>query len=387
MEMKIVLSILLTTTTLIGLKAQSFEDENLIHLYQPTSEVQFNYCLVREKDSLSIYYTLKTAISESLQLAWEARGSYAEKTGKQLSVDSIQLSANGTISGQYKVGLQADPWLLVLNIRQSTTGRSWPYPMLIEKNYPVNGFIEKNNEKILEPYLKPNTSYRFEFPGESSDLFFSYYARDFSSPFPPFSINTGTVDPVLIPDSTFTLENRSEMSFDKEGLYLVQTDTISVQGISFRVESQSFPKYTTIQDLIGPLVYISTQDEFKALQGAQGDKLKFDQIILGITKDKDRARRFMKSYFSQVEMANRLFTSYKEGWKTDQGMIYILFGLPDEIRQTDQNQLWYYKNSRTKFSFVKRGSIYDPHYYSLFRDEQYSELWYNTVDLWRKGRF
>ncbi|HCM77656.1 MAG TPA: GWxTD domain-containing protein, partial [Cytophagales bacterium] len=123
------------------------------------------------------------------------------------------------------------------------------------------------------------------------------------------------------------------------------------------------------------------------LQQANGDKVALDQVIMGITRDKDRAKRFMKSYYSRVELANKFFTSYKEGWKSDRGMIYIIFGLPDEIRKTSQNEIWYYKDSRTKFVFIKKGSVYDPDYYTLMRDDRFTQLWYNTIDLWRKSRF
>jgi hypothetical protein len=32
-----------------------------------------------------------------------------------------------------------------------------------------------------------------------------------------------------------------------------------------------------------------------------------------------------------VRQANRLFTNYKEGWKTDTGMYYILYGRPSSV--------------------------------------------------------
>jgi GWxTD domain-containing protein len=134
-------------------------------------------------------------------------------------------------------------------------------------------------------------------------------------------------------------------------------------------------------------VFVSTQDEFIQLQQSNGDKVVFDKTIIGITRDRDRAKRFMKSYYTRVELANQYFTSYKEGWKTDQGMTFIIFGLPDEIRKTSQNEIWYYKDSRTKFVFIKKGSIYSPNYYTLMRDDRFTQLWYNTIDLWRKSRF
>ena len=36
----------------------------------------------------------------------------------------------------------------------------------------------------------------------------------------------------------------------------------------------------------------------------------------------------------EIEEANKQFSNYKEGWKTDMGMMYILFGPPWYIEST-----------------------------------------------------
>ena len=95
----------------------------------------------------------------------------------------------------------------------------------------------------------------------------------------------------------------------------------------------------------------------------------------------------MKSYFRRVELANLYFSSFKEGWKTDRGMIYLIFGLPDEVSLNDSNETWHYNNTRARFTFVKSGSVYDPENYVLLRDKRFMEPWFSTVDLWRKSRF
>ena len=110
-------------------------------------------------------------------------------------------------------------------------------------------------------------------------------------------------------------------------------------------------------------------------------------MILDITNDKDRAKNFMRNYFKRVEYANSFFTSFKEGWKTDRGMIFIVFGAPDEVQVTGQQEIWNYKNPRQQFTFNKAGSVYSPEHYVLVRDKNYTENWYLTIDLWRKSRF
>lgn len=371
-------------------RAQPIANENLNHLYDPTDEIDFEWAMVKQNGQMTINYSLtatKGSSPEMYLMQWDERDSYSQRAGKELRSDSVLLSTGTKKVGEFAVAVKNDPWMLLLKITKVTTSKIWSYPFLIEKNYPVNGFLKDGDQKVLVPYLDIKKEYTIQGPPTTSHLFIFRYSQNFNPPFPPFSKNTADSDPLLLPDSTFTLTNGQKISFSKEGLYLVQSDTTSAEGFSFRVNTPSYPRYTRIQDLIDPLVFISTKDEFTQLEQSNGDKVAFDKIIIGITRDRDRAKRFMKSYYTRVELANKYFSSYKEGWKTDQGMIFIIFGLPDEIRKTSQNEIWYYKDSRTKFVFIKKGSIYAPNYYTLMRDDRFTQLWYNNIDLWRKSRF
>ena len=131
------------------------------------------------------------------------------------------------------------------------------------------------------------------------------------------------------------------------------------------------------------------QLEFDKVKAAKGDKKAFDRVILNITGNTERARNFMRNYFKRVEWANQFFTSYKEGWKTDRGMIFIIFGVPDEVYRFADREVWRYKNEEFKanFTFVKSSTIFDPDNYVLVRDKGVRETWYSVIDLWRNARF
>ena len=187
-------------------------------------------------------------------------------------------------------------------------------------------------------------------------------------------------------DSTFQFRNNQTLSFLKEGLYLIQSDTTSAEGVAFRIVNSSYPKITRVNDLAGPVVYITTQDEFNTLVRSPGDKSTFDRLILSITGNSDRARRFIRNYFQNIESANHLFTSFKEGWKTDRGLIYTVFGPPDTVTFGNNIESWHYNASNAQYTFVKAGSVFDPNNYVLIRDSKYADTWYSTIDQWRKGR-
>lgn len=387
MKFRITLCILLIS---LLAEAQSLTNENLAHYYDPTDEIDFEWILVKQSGKITVSYaiTSKSDVpsTDMFLMTWERRDAYSQQQGKLINTDSLLLQNDTTIRGELVVDLQDNPWILLLIITKVTNSATWMYPFQIEKNYPVNGFVREDDQKVLRPYLRSDKNYIIEGPPDASKLFIYGYNKEFVSAFPPFTKAAGA-DPILIPDTTFTISNGASLSFPKEGLYLVQSDTTSAEGFSFRVNTASFPKYTRVQDLVEPLVFICTKEEFNKLLESDGDKVSFDKTVMGITRDKDRARRFMRSYYARVELANQYFSTYKEGWKTDQGMIFIIFGLPDEIRKTSQNEIWYYKNSRTKFVFIKKGSVYDPDYYTLLRDDNFSQIWYNTIDQWRKSRF
>jgi GWxTD domain-containing protein len=252
--------------------------------------------------------------------------------------------------------------------------------------YPTSGWLEDENGWITDHFA--TFKKRYTLRNQSGKIIYvSFYNREFSAPLPPFSEKAIPTDQFLFHDSTFKIAPGGSFIPKRIGLYLFQQDTVTADGFALRVLDESYPKLAKIDDLIWPLLFITTPDEFKQLVGAKGDKPKFDKVILDITRDKDRARNFMRSYFQRVELANRYFSSFKEGWKTDRGMIYTVFGVPDEVSKNQGNEVWYYRGTNSRFTFVKAGSIYDADNYVLLRDKRFMEAWYSTIDLWRKSRF
>lgn len=66
----------------------------------------------------------------------------------------------------------------------------------------------------------------------------------------------------------------------------------------------------------------------------------------------------MEEYFARVEYANKHFTHYYEGWKTDMGMVYIIFGPPSNIERHPFDmdarpyEIWTYYDKNREFVFV-----------------------------------
>jgi GWxTD domain-containing protein len=68
----------------------------------------------------------------------------------------------------------------------------------------------------------------------------------------------------------------------------------------------------------------------------------------------------MDEYYNRVAYANHTFTGFREGWKSDMGMIFIIFGPPSDIERhpfdtgSKPYEIWYYYTINRNFTFQDR---------------------------------
>lgn len=368
---------------------QAVTSLNFSHWYNPKNEVDLKLHLARGEKTVIIHYQLKTSSypETAYSITWESRASFNHREGASLTNKDSVLTNGGTLrNGILTFDLPVKPWLLLAKVTHNESQRSWYYYKLIESIYPVRGWIESTSGVLHENFLTKGKSYIAK-NVDGKTLFVSYYKTAFPQPLPPFSEQAGGSERFLFHDSLFQLPSGATFTPKQYGLYLFQQDTSAQDGFSMRIVNDTYPKFNKIEDLTGPLIFVTTPDEYKQLLKVNGDKPAFDKVVLDITRDKDRARNFMRSYFQRIEQANRYFSAYKEGWKTDRGMIYTIFGVPDELGKNQGNEVWSYKSYNVRFTFVKSGSVYDAENFILLRDKRFNEPWFSTVDLWRKSRF
>ena len=129
--------------------------------------------------------------------------------------------------------------------------------------------------------------------------------------------------------------------------------------------------------------------ESRELVTSEEKKRAFDEFWIGMTNSAGKAKSIIREYYQQVEEANHLFTGYKEGWKTDMGMIYIILGPPDIIYNNGFIEEWYYDKREQlpgiNFSFTRIKNLFSRDHYVLLRKEQYKNYWFQAIDAWRKG--
>ena len=371
--------------------AQPLRDINYEYVYNPDAPVSFQLGTVRNGTSFTVIYNLQVKDTAGLMsqysIEWQGRSLIGDKeeTAVTLSDQMTWRDASG-LRGQGTVtGINA-PNYLVAKVVNTTARRAWLFYTRLQQNYPVNNFLVKGEAPLTQPFL--HTKEPVMLGSGEGEWIVSHYNDNFPAAAPAFSEAQARVSRVMTVDSVFRLYPRQETTFPIRGLYLIQKDTNAVEGVAFRVE-EDYPQYSKVASLAGPIVYITTKQEYDRLEATQGNKKAFDRIVLGIVLDTDRARELMRSYFRRVELANRYFTSYKEGWKTDRGMIYIIFGVPEEVYKFDEREVWRYKNDRfdISFTFSRSSSLFDPDNYVLLREKKYEDTWYEAIDLWRNARF
>ena len=262
-----------------------------------------------------------------------------------------------------------------------------------EQNFPLTDLLLMRPDEelpIFRDYLPTDAPFRLtSYYGSDSTAYLYYYRHDFEPNPPPMSSGGAEVQPGLTIDSLFAAPLNEVLRFDDPGLYFVQLDTSSLYGISFRIEDQYYPRLARVETIVPTLRYISTSDEMKKLENAEEPKRSLDDYWIKLARSQERAKGIIRDYFRQVTQANRLFTSYKEGWKTGQGMVYTLYGPPDAVYRDVDKETWIYNEDRNlvdlSFTFAKVKNIFTHQYYNLVRDDNYKRFWYRNVDLWRKG--
>lgn len=161
----------------------------------------------------------------------------------------------------------------------------------------------------------------------------------------------------------------SELS---QGKYLLDVEVRS--GLrSVEIKKPFFIRWAnmpaTISDIelaIKQLKYIADKKEFDELKNADSDEKlpEFEQFWKNHdpTPGTD-ANEGMDEFYRRVQYTNQNFSVFRDGWKTDMGMIYIIFGPPNDIErhpfdlESKPHEIWYYLDINKEFVFMDQSGF------------------------------
>ena len=254
---------------------------------------------------------------------------------------------------------------------------------------PNFGYYFANEVPFDQNYLTEGQSLLFK-TSKGPSLFSFFYPSPFAVPFPPMETRLAEV-----PKEVF-VENRGDFlanipkTLTDEGYYFFQSDSTSQTGILLRTVHDAFPKVKDWSEMVDMVTYISTKKEHETLLLAQDKKKALDAYWYNLTRNEEAAKDLIRNYFKMVEFANILFTDFKEGWKTDRGMVYIVMGPPQEVNFFEDREVWSYAGiddtSKIRFTFTRVKTILSPHFYTLNRSRAYQPIWFKNISQWRSGR-
>lgn len=224
-------------------------------------------------------------------------------------------------------------------------------------------------------------------------LYANYYQRDFPIAPPPFaSINNTPFQykPDVALQYVFDEDGKHTFDMHNKGFVHFLVDSTQKSGFTFYRYNSNFPLIRDAFGMAEPLKFICTKLEYENLMNSENPKLALDEFWLNRAGTKERAREIIKMYYNRVQDANDMFTSYIEGWKTDRGMISLIFGLPKTVRKDFTQEVWIYGEESNamslQFIFSKVSNPFSVDDFKLQRSLNYKSKWYSAVDAWRSGR-
>lgn len=142
-----------------------------------------------------------------------------------------------------------------------------------------------------------------------------------------------------------------------------QKNSTKSRSLGFRFRNSFMPDSITNIDLaLSQMNYILTSDERKELKKLkQSDKENFFKKAWARRDPKPdtKVNELMDEYYGRVSFTEENFSrGTSGGWRSDMGMIFILFGKPDDIQRYTSMQsnysyeTWYYFSIGQEFAFV-----------------------------------
>ncbi|GIV27651.1 MAG: hypothetical protein KatS3mg027_1465 [Bacteroidia bacterium] len=269
--------------------------------------------------------------------------------------------------------------------------------LLVTTEYSRNNFLTTIQDKMLfKPYVYEQNEVKIYHRKKLPFLYVDVFRYNHRPAPPPFS----NIVPSLqyLPDSSFTIQLQQEgyysLTVQSNCFYHIRANQNTLDGFTLFSIDSVFPNIKDSREMLYTSRYIMNKNEFERCANLSNlDEIKkcVDNFWIQIGGSKERAKEMIKNYYQRVIDANRLFTSYHYGWQSDRGMIYIVFGKPEDIQKNFQTEKWYYSLNGQKnalvFTFHKnKNNPFTNSDYILERSDYYKDIWYLTVDKIRQGR-
>lgn len=381
------------------------DDPNLVHpeylVYHHSdneSELHFRF-----KNSEVLYAkSLEDSIFISkLTLSYRLYSNYSQQiiadSGKVKLVDFIKSPGEYYLYGKFKIkAVQGNDYVLLLELHDDNRDLANRNLISVEKSNKLNreNFLvtDKKGNPIFNNVIRSGKDYTITTRADFELLQCRYYNREAPLPPPPFSVEQQKAQSYNADSSywiTFT-DHKFTFRTTKTGLYHLVADTTSREGLTLINFGDDYPYVKSIDEMIKSVRFITSRNEYRNLENASERKQAFERFWLSISSNPERAKLSIKAYYGRVQNANKYFTTHVPGWKTDRGLIYIVYGPPNVIYKNKESESWIYGEEDNmlsiNFVFYKVKNPFTENDYVLSRSPILKNSWYRAVDTWRQGR-
>lgn len=415
---KIILLLSVCSLIFTGTTAQNkLSKTDIASLYSESNFTEFSAIAYHSSDSITttyinislndLYYRSHKTENKKLakfKISYQLFESYISKilmdSASYIYFDSLNfgIETEMIINFDIKAKFPADYILqiTVTDLYQNESNTASQFIIIHKSNrYSRQNFFITDSEgyPIFNQNISKNQYFKLHYNQlDKSEITIRYYNRSFPLAKPPFSTEK-VVTYTFEPDSFYTINlnnGHSELlELQYHGLYHIQADIMQKEGLTLFHFDEGFPYVNTPVQAILPLRYLTIQKEYDKLLSYKNQKVAVDSFWLERSSyQEERARNMISRYYSRIEKANKLFSSYQEGWKTDRGLIYVIYGPPTEVYRNKEEERWIYGASGNpmsiNFYFQKIENPFTDNAYSLNKSPLYKNSWYVAIENWRR---
>lgn len=305
----------------------------------------------------------------------------------------MELAVNFEIPAQYPGN-----YILKITLRdlaQPENKTSKYVPVYKENKFSGQNFLltDEADFPLFGGYILQDSYFKLRYPDTSKQqLIIRYYKRTFPIAKPPFAMEKN-VTYSFEPDSFYSVALQQGITplleLPYHGIYYIQTNLGDPSGLTLYRFDEGFPEVNVPSQALAPLRYLTTEREFDQLLSYNDYKTAIDSFWLErASYSPERAKNMIRKFYKRVVDANLFFTSFLEGWKTDRGILYIIYGPPSEVYRKDDTEEWVYGERGNpmsiRFYFNKVDNPFSEEDYSLQRSPIYKTSWYIAIENWRR---
>jgi GWxTD domain-containing protein len=376
-------------------------DIKVFHVDQDSSRIfiRFNTGALLYSRTASENFSARVKVVITPTVVGSEAGEIARpKTIQMADVDNAKAAKD--ILGSTTIDLKAG-YAYSLNIEVIDQNRKQSFVKIVQadKSLPhfrENFIVAKNDLRIplfTDRIVSGETYIIGTNAAPLGEVYVQFYNRDFPLPPPPFAFYEPRPFDYQ-PDSTFVIElnedSKGRFTAANEGFYHFQNDSLQKYGLTLFVSADEFPEVKKIQNMIDPFRYLVSGKEYRNIIEAPDMKIALEKYWIDWTGNKERARSSIQAYYQRVEAANVYFNSHVEGWKSDRGVIYIVYGEPNKVYRNALTETWIYGEENNPlsitFQFVKVINPFTLNDFRLNREDYYKPSWYRAIEAWRNGR-